>query len=220
VIVGICTLSAIAVAGLLMLGGCNQQSSSEPSKSGTKPAAQPAGTSAATATAGPASQPANPQVVIDTNMGRIVVELEPAKAPATVANFLKYVDEKFYENMLFHRVMKGFMIQGGGFSPDGQQKAATHPPVSNESAKAGKNVRGTIAMARTQNPHSATCQFFINTVDNRGLDYPSNGGYTAFGRVVEGMDVVDAIADRPVQPSAISNAQPLEDVVIRSIQRK
>ncbi len=217
VIFGI-TVALVLVFGSLLSLGCSDKGGASSSEDANKmtPAVKPP---SAPAVSAPASQPANPQVVIDTNFGAITVELFPQRAPATVANFLRYVDESFYVDLLFHRVMQNFMIQGGGFTPDGQQKPPTHAPVTNESAKAGSNLRGTIAMARTQDLHSATCQFFINTVDNKPLDYPNGGGYTVFGRVVSGMEVVDKIAAVPVQPSAISNAQPLNEVVIRSIRR-
>jgi Peptidyl-prolyl cis-trans isomerase (rotamase) - cyclophilin family len=140
---------------------------------------------------------ANPQVVMETTMGNIKLELLPEVAPKTVANFLEYVKSGFYNGTQFHRVIDGFMIQGGGFDTNMQQKA-TRPPVENEGAlnqKAGvKNVIGTIAMARTSNPNSATAQFFINVADNAMLDYPTQGGYTVFGKVIEGMDTVNKIA--------------------------
>lgn len=139
----------------------------------------------------------NPRVVLDTDKGSITLELYQDKAPETVANFLKAVDEGFYTGTVFHRVIKGFMIQGGGLDPDLEYKDWEHEPVWNEAACAVSNERGTIAMARTSDPHSATTQFFINTVDNSRLDHRSETahgyGYCAFGRVVEGMDTVDAI---------------------------
>lgn len=143
---------------------------------------------------------ARPQVRIDTSYGPIIVELDPEAAPATVANFLQYVKDGFYKGTIFHRVIQGFMIQGGGLTADLVEKP-TRPPVTNEapqSFKAGlKNVRGTLAMARTEDPQSASSQFYINTVDNPALDYrdftPEGYGYCVFGRVVSGMDVVDRI---------------------------
>lgn len=196
--------------------------------SGDKPSTQPAGDSGRPATqpaSQPTSQPAKPQVVIETNMGDIVLELDADRTPVTVKNFLTYVDEKFYDDMIFHRVIEGFMIQGGGFKTDRTQKRPTHPPVINESRKGESNSRGTIAMARTQDPNSATCQFFINHADNKRLDR-FGGGYTVFGRVIKGMDVVDQIAEVPVQrpeprgPQLLSEAEPEEQVVIKSIRRK
>ena len=139
----------------------------------------------------------NPVVLLETTSGDILVELYPDKAPETVANFLKYVDNGFYNNTIFHRVIPGFMIQGGGLTARMQQKD-TEAPIKNEADNGLKNDRGTIAMARTMDPHSATAQFFINLVDNDFLNFqaPSgNGwGYCVFGKVTEGMDVVDKIA--------------------------
>ncbi len=139
---------------------------------------------------------AGPQVRLDTSLGAITVELAPDKAPKTVENFLGYTREGFYNNTIFHRVIDGFMIQGGGFSTDFQQKP-TRSPIPNEADNGLKNLRGTIAMARTADPQSATAQFFINVKDNSALDYRSptlqGWGYTVFGKVTEGMDIVDKI---------------------------
>ena len=155
------------------------------------------------------------RVVFETSEGRIVVEVLPDKAPKTVANFVQYVKDGFYDGTIFHRVIKGFMIQGGGFTPAMVQKP-TRPPVPIESNNGQKNVRGSVAMARTSDPNSATAQFFINVVDNAFLDYPGQdvAGYTVFGRVVEGMDVVDKIravptggGDVPRTPVLIKSAR-------------
>lgn len=137
---------------------------------------------------------AGPRVYMETSLGDIVLELNKEKAPKTVENFLYYVHEGFYEGTIFHRVIDDFMIQGGGFTEDFQQKP-TRPPIPNEAKNGLKNTRGSIAMARTPDPHSATAQFFINVGDNPSLDYPSpdGWGYTVFGEVVKGMDVVDEI---------------------------
>jgi peptidyl-prolyl cis-trans isomerase B (cyclophilin B) len=139
----------------------------------------------------------NPQVVLETTKGEIVLELYADKAPLTVKNFLGYIEAGFYSKTIFHRVIPGFMIQGGGFSRD-MQKKPTQTPIKNEAFNGLKNDRGTIAMARTQAPHSASSQFFINTVDNAFLNYKSQTmsgwGYTVFGKVVKGMEVVDAIS--------------------------
>ncbi len=139
----------------------------------------------------------NPQVVMETSNGEIVLELYPDKAPLTVKNFLDYIDAGFYSGTVFHRVIPGFMLQGGGFSRD-MQKKSTLMPVKNEAFNGLKNDRGTIAMARTQDPHSASSQFFINTVDNAFLNYKSQTtagwGYAVFGKVIKGMEVVDAIS--------------------------
>ena len=138
-----------------------------------------------------------PHVTFETNHGSIVLQLDRSAAPETVENFLAYVRDGFYDGTIFHRVIAGFMIQGGGFTPEFKQ-LQTRAPIGNEADRSGKNDRGTIAMARTSDPHSATAQFFINVVDNDFLNHrgrtPQGWGYTAFGRVVEGMDTVDAIA--------------------------
>ena len=138
----------------------------------------------------------NPMVVISTSLGDIKLELYPDKAPETVKNFLAYVDDGHYNGTIFHRVIPNFMVQGGGMTVSMKEKP-TKPPVKNEADNGLKNLRGTIAMARTQVPDSATAQFFINSVDNDFLNHknktPQGWGYTVFGKVVEGMDVVDAI---------------------------
>ena len=156
---------------------------------------------AAVALAATTAFAANPQVELETTAGVIKIELYPDAAPKTVENFLKYVNAKFYDGTQFHRVIDGFMIQGGGFTPEFSQKP-TRPPVPIEaesSSKAGYlNVPGTLAMARTSDPNSATSQFFININDNRSLNYgPGNPGYTVFGKVIAGMDVVTKIAKAP-----------------------
>jgi len=143
---------------------------------------------------------ANPQVEFKTNVGSFVVELYADKAPATVDNFLRYVKDGFYKGTIFHRVIPGFVVQGGGFTKDYQQKP-TREPVKNEAANGLKNTTATLAMARTSDPHSATAQFFINLKDNNFLDHrapnPREYGYTVFGRVVKGMEVVQKIAAIP-----------------------
>jgi len=143
---------------------------------------------------------AKPRVRLVTTLGDIVLELDHSKAPKSVENFLAYVNEGFYEGTIFHRVIDGFMIQGGGFTQDFMKKP-THSPIQNEADNGLKNERGTIAMARTGDPHSATAQFFINVVNNDFLDYrsptPRGWGYAVFGKVVEGMDVVDNIRHTP-----------------------
>lgn len=141
---------------------------------------------------------AGPKVKLDTSLGTIVLELDPAKAPKTVENFLGYVRDGYYDGTLFHRVIDGFMIQGGGFTEGFQQKP-TGMPIQNEAKNGLKNVRGSVAMARTSDPHSATAQFFINVKDNAFLDYPGRDGwgYCVFGKVVQGMDVVDKIRQVP-----------------------
>lgn len=164
---------------------------------------------------------ANPEVEMKTNLGKVVIELYPDKAPKTVENFLGYVKEGFYSGTIFHRVIKGFMIQGGGYTTGFREKA-THPPIVNEAANGLQNIPGTIAMARTMDPNSATAQFFINVNDNRSLNFidssPERIGYCVFGRVVKGMDVVNKIADLPTGPggSFLSDV-PQEPVVIQGI---
>ena len=172
----------------------------------------------ALAAAGPAAtaagQPAvHPHVTLDTSMGKIVLELYPDKAPKTVANFLAYVKAHQYDGTIFHRVIPGFMIQGGGFTPDMTEKP-TKPPVKNESSNGLSNERGTIAMARTQAVDSATAQFFINVKDNKMLDYPKNGGYTVFGKVIEGMDVADKIVAVPTTTKGPYSDVPQEPIRI------
>lgn len=170
----------------------------------------------------PAAQAANPKVLMKTSKGDITLELDQDKAPITVKNFLSYVDEKFYDGTIFHRVIKGFMIQGGGLTPEFKEKPSK-PPIQNEATNGLKNERGTIAMARLPEPHSATCQFFINHVDNPFLNHrnntPEGFGYAVFGRVIAGMDVVDAIAN--VRTSTIKGYAdaPVETVTIVSIRR-
>jgi peptidyl-prolyl cis-trans isomerase B (cyclophilin B) len=139
--------------------------------------------------------------------GSIVLELHAQRAPATVANFLRYVDEGFYDGTIFHRVLAGFIVQGGGYvSPEQQKLNGLHEPVRNESRGAQKNRRGTVAMARKRDPHSAVCQFFINLADNEMLDFPRAGayGYCVFGEVVQGMDIVDRMATLPTQVSPLA----------------
>lgn len=174
--------------------------------------------------AGVQAQAANPQVDLDTTAGKIRIELDPAAAPKTVENFLAYVNAKFYDGTQFHRVIKGFMIQGGGFTTDFKQKP-TRPPIKNEaeqSSKAGlTNVPGTIAMARTPDPNSATAQFFINVNDNKSLNFreptPQGYGYVVFGKVIQGMDVVNKIATAPTGSGGpFPGDVPVERVIINS----
>lgn len=164
---------------------------------------------------------ADPEVEMKTNMGSILIELYPDKAPKTVANFLRYVKEGFYSGTIFHRVIKGFMIQGGGYTTGFREKP-THHPIVNEAANGLRNIPGTIAMARTMDPNSATSEFFINVNDNRSLNYvdssPERIGYCVFGRVVKGMDVVNKIAALPTGPGGSFLTDVPEDaVVIKSV---
>ncbi|NPA53399.1 MAG: peptidyl-prolyl cis-trans isomerase [Aquificae bacterium] len=163
----------------------------------------------------------NPVVLIKTNMGDIYVELYPDKAPKTVENFLKYVKDGFYNGLIFHRVIPNFVIQGGGFYPDMKPKKPTYPPVENESNNGLSNLRGTIAMARTMNPHSATSQFYINLRDNTFLDYgktPQKWGYTVFGKVIKGMDVVDKISQVKTHTVGYFRDVPVEPVIIEKVE--
>ncbi len=167
------------------------------------------------APAGAASGPAT--VVLETTKGRIVMELDRAKAPLTVENILAHVNQRFYDGLVFHRVIKGFMIQAGVQLPNGQSRTSSAPPVPNEADNGLKNVRGSVALARTVDPQSGGVQFFINVVDNPRLDFTAKTlegwGYAVFGRVTQGMDVADSIAavrtrpdDVPVQPVVITRA--------------
>jgi cyclophilin family peptidyl-prolyl cis-trans isomerase len=177
---------------------------------------------ACAAPAAPAKTGKSPVVVMKTSLGSVKIELNQEKAPISVANFLKYVDAKHYDGTVFHRVIANFMIQGGGFDKSLVEKK-TNPPIENESKNGLKNVRGSIAMARTSVPNSATSQFYINVKDNPNLDYPSfdGVGYAVFGTVVEGMDVVDKI--RNVKTGAkgpFGSDVPQETVVIESVRRE
>ncbi len=159
-----------------------------------------------------AAQTQSTHVVLDTNKGVIEIALYNATAPQTVSNFLRYVDEGFYDGTIFHRVIPGFVIQGGGYTAEGVKKG-THAPIALEAGD--KNLRGTIAMARTTDPNSATSQFFINLKDNSQLDpAPGNPGYAVFGKVVKGMDVVDAIAQVPTGSHGDHQDWPTTPVVI------
>jgi peptidylprolyl isomerase/peptidyl-prolyl cis-trans isomerase B (cyclophilin B) len=190
----------------LMLGmsGCN---ASEPGTQ-TVPTAPAAG------------DPANPRVLIETTKGNITVELFPARAPLTTENFLRYVKSGFYDGLMFHRVIPGFMIQGGGMMPDMTEKP-NGTPIPNEADNGLKNLRGTLAMARTGEPHSATSQFFINVADNAFLNHRGKSiegwGYAVFGQVVDGMDVVDAIVAVPRGTRGPHGDVPIEAVVMQRV---
>ena len=161
------------------------------------------------------------KVRLSTTHGDIVLELDDENAPATVANFLQYVKDGHYDDTLFHRVIDGFMVQGGGFSPGMRQKP-TRAAIAHEGANGLKNAKYTVAMARTGDPHSATAQFFINVADNDFLDYkgpsPQGWGYAVFGKVVEGTEVVDAIKDVKTGRSGFHENVPTDDVVIRKAE--
>lgn len=162
-------------------------------------------------------------VVLNTNYGPITLELDSEHAPKTVENFLTYAREGHYDNTIFHRVINGFMIQGGGFSPGMKQKD-THAPIKNEANNGLKNTTGTIAMARTNDPHSASSQFFINVADNDFLNFksetPQGWGYAVFGKVTDGMDVVNKIKGVKTGSSGFHQDVPKEDVVIQSVTVK
>jgi peptidylprolyl isomerase/peptidyl-prolyl cis-trans isomerase B (cyclophilin B) len=192
--------------GALMLGisGCG---ASEPGKQtvSTTPAA---------------GQPANPRVLIETSKGNITVELFPTQAPQSAANFLGYVKNGFYDGLIFHRVIPGFMVQGGGMMPSMAEKP-NGAPIRNEAGNGLKNLRGTLAMARTGDPHSATSQFFINVADNAFLNHRGESiegwGYAVFGQVVDGMDVVDAIVAVPCGNRGPHGDVPIEPVVMQRV---
>ena len=165
------------------------------------------------------SAQAAPSVEMQTSMGTIVIELNTDKAPITVKNFLKYATDGFYNGTVFHRVIDGFMIQGGGFTKDMSEKP-TGAQIPNEAKNGLKNARGTIAMARRAEPNSATAQFFINHKDNAALDYPSQDGwgYAVFGKVTQGLDVVDKIAKVRTDNRGMFQDVPVEPVVIQSVK--
>jgi peptidyl-prolyl cis-trans isomerase B (cyclophilin B) len=164
----------------------------------------------------------NPVVLLETSSGDLLIELFADKTPLTVENFLRYVDSGFYENTIFHRVIKDFMIQGGGYTMRMEEKTV-NAPIKNEAAIGGSNVRGSVAMARTSDPHSATVQFFINSVDNPELDFSAETetgfGYCVFGQLVEGMDVVDKISKLKVRAVGEHEAVPVDSVVITAVSR-
>ena len=160
----------------------------------------------------------SPVVLLETSMGNIKVELNPEKAPISVKNFLTYVREGYYDGLIFHRVIRDFMIQGGGFTKEMKEKRTAHPPIKNEAGNGLKNDRGTIAMARTGVVDSATAQFFFNVVNNDFLNHvdetPRGYGYAVFGKVVEGMDVVDKIRAAPTGRGSMFQDVPKETVTI------
>ncbi len=166
---------------------------------------------------------ADPTVSVTTNHGSFVIALDPAKAPVSVENFLRYVDAKHYDGTVFHRVIPTFMIQGGGFDPQ-LEKKQVQAPIQNEAANGLKNTRGMVAMARTGEPHSATAQFFVNVTDNAFLDHQAKTdqgwGYAVFGKVTSGMDVVDTIKGvRTGASGPFAKDAPQEPVVIQSVRR-
>jgi cyclophilin family peptidyl-prolyl cis-trans isomerase len=227
-LIGLSLVALFAAASLVCYSQSTSATSAAPTSSASPAiSAQPAapatsGTSATAANTKPATAPssaapakkANPLVLITTSEGPIKVELWPEKAPATVANFLAYTKEGFYDGTIFHRVIANFMIQGGGFTSDMVQKP-THAPVKNEARSDVPNTRGTVAMARTPVVDSATAQFFINVKDNGNLNHSdASFGYCVFGQVVEGMDVVDKIRQVPTGFRDV----PVTVVVIKSVK--
>lgn len=160
----------------------------------------------------------NPKVRITTNMGAVVVELEPARAPITVKNFLEYVQAGHYDGTIFHRVIPGFVLQGGGYDPKGVEKPA-RASIVNESGNGLSNRHGTVAMARTGDPHSANAQFYINLADNVALDpQPSRWGYTVFGRVVEGMQLAHKMGEVATGRSGTFDDAPLKPIIIEKVE--
>lgn len=168
----------------------------------------------------PPSSPSNPLVVLETSMGNITVELYKDRAPISVENFLQYANEGFYDGTIFHRVIRGFMVQAGGFTADMSQKK-TREPIRNEATNRLRNLRGTLAMARTNQVRSATAQFFINTADNAALDHkgmtPDEFGYAVFGKVIGGMEVVDRIEKAKTSQSGPMTDVPVEPVIIKKV---
>src|SRR6185369_7556742 len=167
---------------------------------------------------------ADPVVEVATNFGTFVIQLDPGKAPKSVENFLKYVDAKHYDGTIFHRVIPTFMVQGGGYDQN-YEKKPTKPPVQNEADNGLKNTRGTVAMARTGDPHSATAQFFVNVVDNAFLDHAAKDdrgwGYAVFGKVTDGMDVVDKIKGvKTGSQGPFAKDAPEDPVLIKHVKRR
>ena len=173
------------------------------------------------ASADPQSKDDTTKVVISTNLGDITVLLYGKESPISVKNFLAYADTGFYGGLIFHRVIPGFMVQGGGLTKNLMKRQTVYSPIKNESDNRVKNDRGTVAMARTQDPHSATSQFFINVVDNTSLDMSARGwGYAVFGKVIEGMEIVDKIAGTKTQTVGGFKDVPVEPIIIVSVKRK
>lgn len=171
----------------------------------------------------PAPAPGNPVVVVSTSAGEITLELFKDRAPVSVQNFLQYVSDGFYAGTIFHRVKAGYVVQGGGYTPEMVEKT-TRPPILNEATNGLKNTRGTVAMARSRALRSATSQFYINLANNGALDHrgysPDDFGYAVFGRVLSGMEVVDKIAATPTGPSGSHDDVPLTPVVIQKVTVK
>jgi peptidyl-prolyl cis-trans isomerase A (cyclophilin A) len=166
-----------------------------------------------------AAQPADPVVELKTNLGTITIQLDATHAPLSTANFLTYVDQKFYDGTIFHRIIPGFMVQGGGFTQDMTEKP-TGAPIHNESTNGLKNLRGTISMARTSDPDSATSQFFLNLVDNAALDPADGPGYAVFGKIIGGLDVLDKMGQVPTTTKGEYENVPVDPVILISARRK
>ncbi len=222
-------LVAVAAAVLSVGVARGQESKPEDKPKTTQPAGEKkddkptggAGSSAQPAEKAPEKAVSNVEYVkLSTSKGDIFLKLDAAKAPVSVANFLKYVDKKYYDGTVFHRVIPNFMIQGGGFTADMKQKDGLDKPITNEWQNGLKNKRGSVAMARTANPNSATSQFFINNVDNPFLDQPRDGAaYAVFGEVVAGMEVVDEITKVKTTTRGMNENVPVEPVTITSAVR-
>ena len=231
-------VAAAAVAAVLLLtAGCGGGSATSTTTAGdattstgvpttgvvTSTTVQTGGGNVASSTTKGTAQmsESNPVVVLHTSKGDITLELDTAKAPLSTQNFIDYAKAGFYDGTIFHRVIPGFMVQGGGMTADLQPKPGGRPPIKNEAGNGLKNVRGTIAMARTQVVDSATSQFFINVVDNASLDHRDDSaagyGYAVFGKVTAGMDVVDAIAAVPTGTQGDYQDVPVEPIVIKSV---
>ena len=203
----------ILTAFLVLLTGCDAKTEKKPA---AEPVAEPTTQSQ---TSGVKKSMTN--VKMETSAGTIMIALDADKAPLTVANIEAYIKDGFYDGLIFHRVIPNFMIQGGGFNPNMTEKSDKRPPVKNEANNGLKNDRGTLAMARTNDPHSASSQFFINLKDNDFLNHTSETssgwGYAVFGKVTEGMDVVDAIAAVKTGQNGMHGDVPLESVVINTV---
>lgn len=219
----------LAVGGLLTIAGCGKSQDGANTQSAASikggAAALSASPSLQPATTKPAdnSDPLHPVVLIDTSLGKITVTLDQEKAPLTVRNFLDYVDRGFYDGTIFHQALKDYVVLGGAFTPDLKEKLSG-VPIRNEARNGQKNARGTIAMARLpNNVDSATCQFFFNISDNAMLDYqgekPEAYGYCAFGKITEGLDVVEKIGSTKVQDQGDFERIPVQTVMINSIRR-
>ena len=204
----------IVLAAIVVVGCGGQDQSSDPVAAESAPVPTPTTAPAPP----PQSEDQTVYVLMTTNKGEIVLALDAEKAPTTVANFVEYANSDFYDGTIFHRVMENFMIQGGGFNQD-MQKKQTGAPIENEWTNGLKNGRGTIAMARTSDPNSATAQFFINVADNPALDEPRSGGagYAVFGAVVAGMDVVDTIKTVETGVKKGMSDVPIDLVVIEQV---